>query len=242
MAKQEKTPKYIAIDSDILREIAYLDLLKKEYGKNIDPNLIYPADRHLRKDFHYFIALYNSMTHNDIRIVIVDAVYQESKHSECLLNFIKKYCYFPNVNAANYQEKAEKARTLAYAYCSEYEHKGKTEPAPMKSVFVADINKHVPTNDCYIMAQATIEGLPLLTGNGKDFVFNVKNENKEEHDRVVGIVHINILHGYSKTNKKGYEITSAPILIYDLAPMLKQVFKIDTPNQSEDLIKADLLL
>lgn len=235
-----KNPKYIAIDSDVLRELAFFDLLKKEYG-HVKIEQI-PSNSGLKKDFNYFISLYNCILYEDIKVVIVDAVYQESKHSPNLVKFIKEYCYFPNINVANYQEKAEKARHLANAYCSPYEYHGETKPAPMKSIFVAAINQYVPTNDCFIMAQATIEGLPLLTGNGQDFVFNVKNENKDEHDRVKGIAHINIVNGYSTTNNKGFEVTSAPILIFDLVPLLRNAKNFNTPKQSEDLIKADTLL
>lgn len=230
----------IAIDSDILRELTFLDILKTQYGR-IDVEQI-PSHCALKKDFNYFMALYNFITHGELKIVIIDAVYQESKHSESLVNFIKKFCYFPNINAANYQEKAEKARQLASAYCSEYQLDGKTYPAPMKSMFVADINKYVPTNDCYIMAQATIEGLPLLTGNGQDFVFNIKNENKNEHDRVKGITNVNKIYGYSKTDKKGFEVTSAPILLFHLIPLLRNFKNFKTPEHSDDLIKADSLL
>ena len=223
-----KPNKYIAIDSDILRELAFFDILKKEY-EHVDIEQI-PPNRSLKRDFNYFIRLYNCILYEDIKIVIVDAVYQESKHSPHLVNFIKEHCYFPNINTANYQEKAEKARQLANAYCSEYTYKGATKPAPMKSVFVAAINQYVPTNDCFIMAQATIEGLPLLTGNGQDFIFNVKNENRNEHDRVKGITRINIINGYSKTNSKGFEVTSAPILIFDLVPILKNARNFQTPK------------
>lgn len=236
-----RTPKYIAIDSDILRELAFLDILKSEHGHNIDLEKL-PANSALRKHFNYFVRLYNCITYNEIKIVIVDAVYQESKHSETLINFIKKYCYFPNVNAINYQERAAKARLLARKYCEEYVHQGETMPAPMKSVFVADINKYVPTNDCYIMAQATIDGLPLLTGNGQDFIFNKRNENRDDHDRVRGITQINIANGYYTTNAKGYQVTSAPILIYDLGPILKNVTNFTTPEQSDDFIVANSIM
>ena len=241
MEKQNETPKYIAIDSDILRELSFLRMLRKEYGHNINPEKL-PLNSALKKDFNYFILLLNCIEHDEIRIVIVDAVYQESKHSPSLIDFIKKYCYFPNITAVNYQEKAEKARALASAYCSEYVYKGEKKPAPMKSVFIADINKYAPSNDCYIMAQATVEGLPLLTGNGKDFVFNNRNPNnsqrKNNHDRVKGIVQVNILNKYFTMQENDKKIASAPMLLYELAPILRQVNEFRTPEQSNDFIEA----
>lgn len=241
MARSKIAPKYIAVDSDVLREISFLYLLRKEYGYSIDPEKL-PLNSSLKKDFNYYTRFLNCIEHDELRIVILDAVYQESKHSESLVNFIKEVCYFPNINAANYQEKAEKARKLARAYCSEYVLDGKTMPAPMKSLFIADINKYVPSNDCYIMAQATIEGLPLLTGNGKDFIFNKRNSNRENHDRVKGIAQINISNGYYSINAKGNKSTSAPILMYELGPMLKKINAFNVPEQADDFIEANNLL
>ena len=113
----------------------------------------------------------------------------------------------------------------------------------MKSVFIADINKYVPTNDCYIMAQATIEKCCLLTGNGQDFVFNKRNEDKNVHDRVRGIVHINILNGYYDEAEDEHKITPAPILIYTLGPILKYGSDdFETNQQSDDKVKAEHVL
>ena len=119
--EKSKKPIYIAIDSDILRSLTLLDILKKKYGK-IEVEKI--KDANLKRDFNYFIRLYNCVVHDEIRLLIVDAVYQESKHSPSLVEFMKEYCYFPNVNAANYQEKAEEARKLAYSYTEPYEYNG----------------------------------------------------------------------------------------------------------------------
>lgn len=234
-----KKPIYLAVDSDILRTLTYFDVLRKEHGY-IDVEKI--KDRSLKKDFNYYNRLFNCILHDEIRLLIVDAVYQESKHSATLLNFIKEYCYFPNVNAANYQEKAERARTLAKAYCEPYTYKAKLQAAPMKSVFVADINKYVPTNDCYIMAQATVEQCSLLTANGKDFIFNTRHtDNKAEHERVLGIVQINIQNGYYVDSDKGYQVAPKPVMIDTLAKILKyDVF--ETTEQIDDKVKADLVL
>ena len=245
MARTKKDPKYIAIDSDILRELSFLSVLRREYGHSINLDKL-PKNSALLKDFNYFSNLLNCIEFDEIRIAIVDAVYQESKHSPSLIDFIKKYCYFPNITAVNYQEKAEQARTLASAYCTKYIYDDEEKPAPMKSVFIADINKYAPSNDCYIMAQATIEGLPLLTGNGKDFVFNKKNSNNNQrnnnHDRFRGIIQVNILNGYFTVQPNGKKITSAPMLLYELAPLLRQPDEFNTPEQSDDFVLAGSIL
>ena len=93
----------------------------------------------------------------------------------------------------------------------------------MHLTFIADMNKSVPTNDCYIMAQATIEQCCLLTANGKHFVFNEKNSNKNIHDRSLGIVQINILQGYCEPHDKtGSLVAPKPILIQDLMTILNR--------------------
>ncbi len=230
-------PLYVAIDSDVLRNIVHLNILKNKYGR-VDIEKI--DNIQLKNDFNFFSRLLDHVRFDEVRLLIVDAVYQESKHSQSLVNFIKEYCYFPNINAVNYQEKAEKARILARAYCSKYEHEGKICEPPMKFMFVADINKTVPTNDAYIMAQATVEGCCVLTGNRKDFIFDEKADT-ENHDRLAGICYINILNGYFEENEHGV-FTSKPITLSTLAGRLRRDGKIGIIEQKKDKIKADRIL
>ena len=237
---KKNKPAYLAIDSDVLRTLTHLDVLKMEHG-HIDVSKI--RNKVLKDDFNYFIKLYNAIVFDEVRPLIVDAVYQESKHSPSLISFMKNYCYFPNVNAANYQEKAEKARKLAIAYTNQYkDSKGQICDAPMKKEFVADINKYVPSNDCFIMAQATIENCPLLTGNGKDFIFNEKSADKYNHERVKGIVEINIANGYNYQDEKGHNTTPKPIKINTLAGLLKYEDYFMDLNQKDDYEKASTIL
>lgn len=241
---ENKKSVYLAIDSDILRTITLLDILKKEHGYvHVDKI----KDSTLKKDFNYFTRLYNAINNDEIRLLIVDAVYQESKHSSSLTEFMKNYCYFPNVNAANYQEKAEKARNLADAYTKKYVYTNKDgkeieAEAPMKSVFVADINKYVPTNDCYIMAQATVENCSLLTNNGKDFIFDKRDEDKYNHVRVKGIAEINIKNGYFTETSPGHYVTPKPIMLKTIAASIKYDDSFETVDQTNNYIKADLIL
>ena len=239
---EKKPAKYIAIDSDILRKLAYLDMLQTK-NKTIDVEKI--KDEFLRKNYNYFTKLFNFVKEDKLRLLIVDAVYQESKFSPSLTEFIRKYCYFQNINAANYQEKAEESRRLALAYCKPYTLNGKQKDAPMQLLFVADINKSVPTNDCYIMAQATIEQCCLLTGNGKHFVFNERTSKYREHERVLGIVQINISMGYSEPHEKsGSLMAPKPMLLHDLMPILinRGLDSWFTLAIDDDKIKASELL
>ncbi len=228
---------YVAIDSDILRNLAYLDRLKERYGvvsksRVNDPQVLY--------DLNYYARILQSVQNDEVRLLIVDAVFQESKHSDCLVKFMKKYCYFPNVNAVDYQEKAQQARALAHAYCSEYEFEGKKRRAPMKSVFIADINRQVPTNDAYIMAQATVENCSLVTGNKKDFIFN-NRQNQENNERQLGICTINVAMGYYEKKDDKF-VTPRPITLGCLAGGLKRDQRFGDLEQADDKIEGRTLL
>ena len=91
----------------------------------------------------------------------------------------------------------------------------------MKSVFIADINTYVPTNDCYIMAQASIEGICLVTANGKDFIFNEKSKN-ENNARTLGIMEINKQKRYCAEDLNTIYTTPRPIHIRTLGPLLSK--------------------
>ena len=90
------------------------------------------------------------------------------------------------------------------------------------------------------MAQATIENCPLLTGNGKDFIFNQRNDDTYAHERVKGITQININHGYYKEETPGYFITSKPIMIGTFSKIIRH--KTFETTEQNDKIKADTIL
>jgi len=217
---ENNAPIYIAIDSDILRSLTYIEKIRQSEQSYDFKNSDHPL---LKKYSGYFQRLYHRMEEDSLRLVIVDAVYQESKHSASLVNFMKNHCYFPKINLVNYQEKATEARELANAYCSPFKLGGKEFPAPMKKVFHADENKHAPSNDCYIMAQATIEGICLITANGQDFIFDDKS-NIENHFRSMGIINVNMIKGYCSGDVKKYGIPR-PYHIETIGPMIKQTLK-----------------
>lgn len=236
-AKMEnKTPPYFAIDSDVLRTLTYIDITLKN---NPQVDLRDSPNHLLKKWSGYFLNLYKKMKNDELRLVIVDAVYQESQHSISLLTFMKDYCYFPKINLVNYQKKAAEARKLANAYCSPYKVRDNEYPAPMKKVFNAANNSFSPTNDCFIMAQATIEGIPLITANGKDFIFDEKS-GTIDHTRTRGITIINIAKGYSDQITFN---TAKPLHIHTIGPMLKDKnLKINTMEPLNNFeLGADLI-
>lgn len=213
---ENNEPLYFAIDSDVLRTLTFIDKLYTE-GKDLD--FKYSSDPLLNRWGGYFKRLYFKAQNDEIRLVIVDAVYQESQHSKSLLTFMKKYCYFPKVNLVNYQRKSAAARELANAYCEPVKVGDREYSAPMKKVFNAANGTFSPSNDCFIMAQATIEEISLITANGRDFIFDDKI-GKENHDRAKGIINVNISNGYY-TSQQGSFNTSRPFHIQTLGPMFK---------------------
>lgn len=235
---ENNNPLYFAIDSDVLRILTFIDLTLKN---NPEYDLRSSPDPLLKKWSGYFLRLYTKAKNDQIRLVVVDAVYQESQHSSCLVSFMRNYCYFPKINAVNYQRKAAEARKLANAYCSPYELGDKQFPAPMKKVFNAESTTFSPTNDCYIMAQATIEGISLITANGKDFIFDEKSKS-ENHDRAKGVVNVNIAKGYYSSFQGKFH-TPRPFHINTIGPMLKDdVLSIETNTPFNDFdIGKDLI-
>lgn len=235
---KENLGQYVAVDSDILRRLAYLDLLKNKNNNYVERSQI--NDDILVKDFNYFLRMLNHIQEGNVKLVIVDAVYQESKHSANLLKFMNTYCYFPNVNAKNYQDKMEKARVLAHAYCQPYIYEGKEYCAPMKFVYVADIKKYVPTNDAYIMAQATVEDCCLLTGNKQDFIFN-KKDGIGNRSRLIGICRINEMFGYYETRADGV-FMSKPLTLSKMMGLLRSKEEFGIMNQSQDKVQGGMTL
>lgn len=239
---EEKTEKenlglYVAIDSDILRFLSYLEHLKTQHGF-VDRSQVNAEN--LLKDFNYYLRLFNHVQAGHIKLLIVDAVYQESKHAANLLNFMNKYCYFPDVNSKDYQKKVEKARVLAHAYCQPYTINGKEYKAPMKFVYMAYANKHVPTNDAYIMAQATVEDCCLLTGNKQDFIFN-KRDGIGNRSRLIGICHINEMFGYCETRAGGVFMPK-PLTLSKIMGLLRGKEEFGIVNQSQDKIQGGMTL
>lgn len=238
--------KYIAIDSDILRSLAFLDIIKQD-NEHIDFTTM--KDNNLKNYGGYLNRLLNLTKEDKIRLLIVDAVYQENKHSDSLLEFIKKYCYVPQINMINYIEKAAKVRELAYSYCEEYSYRGKIYDAPMKKVFVAELGKAIPTNDCFIMAQATVENCALITANGKDFIFDVHKKRtssfgENTDSRTVGIIQKNIQYGYGEQNAEGKIVVPRPYHIKLFGAILKNDIEdidITTPVDSDFIEAVNLM-
>lgn len=127
--------------------------------------------------------------------------------------------YFQKINRINAERKASKEEALARAYCSSYENNGKIHKAPMKSTYCRFVSQRIPTNDAFIMAEASIEHACVITENAKDFIY--KNE-EQDHIRATGIRIINIQNDlYDDSSDLAYPLVPQPFDLVKIAPILR---------------------
>ena len=229
--------KYLAVDPNVLRILAFVDLLAQEH-EYIDVDKI--KNDQLRKDFNYYKRLYDCIVTDHIRIVLLEHVYRVSKHSETLMNFIKKYCYCSNYNSKNYEEKTNKMLELSKAYCCEYVLRDEIHPAPINLNGLSTHQKEYQMKNALMMAQATIEGCMFLTTH-ENLIIN-KRSSQNNRENAVGIFNINMLNGYYDTMFNGKMLSPHPILLRDIGPMTKDPNTFVTPNLSKGILPADLIL
>lgn len=211
-AQPKTKPLFIAIDTDFLRSFSYYicgkDTLEEKRKKSglIDANI------------KYFDHIKNLYEKNLINLVVTSTVYNEVKHSSFYTNFIKDYCLVPQINFSNYQVYASKVARLANAYCFDtLKNKDNTETTAMHPVFSAAYGDCVATNDAYIMAEATVLGVDLLTCNNRDFIQNTikqqkagKSKTEYGNDICKGIVEINKKYGFVFESAKDVAALAIP--------------------------------
>lgn len=229
---------YFSIDSDVLRALTFLDIILKEDPK---ADLRKVKDPVVKNNGGYLRKLLELAKQDIVRLLIVNTVYQESKHSENLVNFMKEYCYFPNINFANFDEKSEKIERLVDKYCMDYTVGDITYDAPFMKTYNASLKRKVAPNDAYIVAESTVENACLITNNSKHIIYNERNDN-DSNSRVKGIVRINIAKGYYQTAEDGVSIiTPRPYSLHVIGPMLKSIENFSSVK-TNDKIKADTIL
>lgn len=188
---------YVAVDSDFLRELAYFMLSelsddeKQKNHKNVANNF---------NELKYFRSL---IEQGILKIIIPTTVYQECKNSSGCEEFIKRYGIIPKIDHNNFKAYATDMTNLAYAYCFEEVDINGRKMTAMHPQYVASVGKVVPTNDAFIMAEATMLGLCLITLNEKDFIQTMynrvgarKGEFDDFNDIVQAITTINKNYGY----------------------------------------------
>lgn len=229
--------KYLAVDPNVLRMLAFVHILTKE-NEYIDIDKI--KNDQLRKDFNYYKRLYDCVVQDKIRIVLLEHVYSVSKHSESLMKFIRLYCYCSDFNSNNYKEKTNKFLDLSKAYCREYVLRDEIHPAPINLNGLNEKRQDIEQKFAVMMAQATIEGCMFLTTH-ENLVRDIR---KKSFDRshATGIFNINMINGYYDTMFNGKVLSPHPILLRDIGPMTKNPDMFVTPNLSKGITLADNVL
>lgn len=191
-SKKKSTP-CVAFDSDILRTLAEMDEALRKNPKVKFENF---RDNVIRSHHEDLVLLLNLIKSKKLDVFIGNTVFQQVKHRPEVLEFIKKYCYFPKLNVITFNDLLYKTDELALQYCTErVEYRGELLYPPMDLNYSPIGRKSAPSDDAYIMAEATIANCLLITGNGQHFIFR-KNNKDDTNSRTTGIVAINKKNGY----------------------------------------------
>ena len=227
---------YFALDSDVLSNMAELYSLKEQnpdkHFSEIRSMIHSSKQFKLNENLNFYNELLELAKSDKIRFLVTCTPFYESRHIESVIKFIKDVCYLPKVHMTNFKQEANEVRRLAHAYCTAYTNKeGVKRNAPLSPRYNAHYGDLAPSNDAYVMAEATVCHACLITENGKDLLFNsFKQENskgaKKDNDRVRGIVEINLAKGYFEPNtseafgSKGY-VVPRPYSIEGVGQILK---------------------
>ena len=230
-------PNYIALDSCTLIYLSQLWSSKNEnpsvlaeledniFSKKHYANIPYkhrPAilqDKYLglakiskdgKKTFRNLLSIYyllKRIQKGDIQVVITPIVLNELNPAKniVLVPFIKEYCKIVSVATTEEARKhAEKINELAYAY---------TNNNAMDTYFCAKENSRIPENDAYIMAEASLLGLNLVTSNGWDFL---DRNNAQDKSRLRSIFAVNETLNHTFKDQNGNQMTPRPMTEHDL--------------------------
>ncbi len=260
--------KYISIDSDILRTFVFFDEIMIRFKKKnpdfsyleLDDNFDFSniidfkdlRDKAIIKNARNLFYIYLLCKKDKLRIYITEEVYYESKHLPNAVNFIKYNCFMHKMMTESEKSKwLEEVDNLVEQYTTKqttiYKGKVLTEEAPMKKVYSAYNKTLIPENDVYIMAESTVDRCILLTNNGKDYIFNLKDdkymEDPKTHrqikkkSRSVAIANINLQNGYYTQTDDDFYVVPKPIDINTLAKHLRYkglgMFNTPTPKEED---------
>lgn len=205
---------YFALDSDVLRNLSTLDdfiskhpgVSQKDLRKIISTNF---SKSPMARNLSIYLNILDIVKSGDdkIRLLVTTTPFKETQAIPEVARFIKNYCYVPNINILTNDECNKRIRKLAKAYCEPIEKEGRTFPPPMQAKYNSYVGDKIPSNDAYVMAEATYYGACLLTENVKDLIekesrhLTLEQGSFKPHSdnlRVRGIVDINILNGYGQ--------------------------------------------
>lgn len=233
--KKHKKHIYFALDSDVLTNLADLVRGRKDYPNlnksELREKLNLPKCEKLVSNFNFYNELLDLALNDEIRFLVTPTAYYESRQIPVCHEFIKQYCYLPNINVTNYKNFEYRVRQLAKAYCLPYERDEKRYPAPLSPKYNAEVGDVVPTNDAYIMAEASVCNANLITENIKHLILKSdKNEYYSQEEAVYnrrdwGIDDINIINGYcfekTKLNGELKNFSPIPVSVESIGKSLK---------------------
>lgn len=192
--KKSMYPKFRFVEKSELPPILqddYLGKIEIINGKKYYKNLL---------DVH---NLLQSVKSGDVQLCITKTVFNELNLERHLTtkSFVEKYIHIVTIPDELARTFAIRRTKLAREY---------VEKNAMDDEYSAKEEERVPSNDAYIMAEATIVGLTLITHNEKDFLF--RNISTKDWDRVKLIAKINAERNYLfPSNMSGTALAPQPI-------------------------------
>lgn len=164
-------------------------------GKKIFANLM---------SIHYLSTL---IRNNEVQLVVTPIVLNELNPTKniALVPFLRKYCKVVVINGEEAVAKhCRDVDTLANLYAKH---------GAMGTFFCAKDNARIPENDAYIMAEATLLGLNLITANRWDF-----KDKREMQDggRLNDIFYVNEVYNHTFKDQFNNIMTPRPMNEHDL--------------------------
>lgn len=195
---KQSTSRYLALDTCALIYLAQI----YEKQKNPNSGIKVPNEKYIDK----FEEIFFQAKNGNLRFFVTDTAFEECSwmdikkfyKSGCeindnfITNFLRDFCYFPSDSKD--PVKMKKINDLFFRYIQG----GAMDP--------------VNRNDIFIMAEATVEGLNILTHNGKDFIFVQNNKNPDNTFRRKKIRSINVVNRDEFRSLFTYEVP-APMSI-----------------------------
>lgn len=219
MSKNKKKSTYIAFDSDVLSDLALIHNLKTQ-DKDFEISTFH--DKYLADNARRFKVIYDKIKSGEIKPIVLSTVFNETSFVPIIMDFIKEFGYFPKTDKHNKKKQLQEIKQLAKSYVKPYENEGRVYTPPMKELYSAFAGGFVPSNDAFIMAEATYHGYLLVTANEKDYIYTDAGMERRKQKlnatktRMIGICNINKENGYTMKDNSEFS-TPIPISFIDFA-------------------------
>lgn len=214
---------YFSLDSDMLSNLADLDVFLENNPEATDKDIISAFKNSKSSAVARRPQIYRKYLdiakdkNSPMRFLVTQTAWMESNHIPSVNGFISKYCYTPKIKYLLQDKVNNKIEKLARLYCKKYKNThGEEKPAPMSSKYSAAKRDLSPTNDAYIMAEATIYGACVLTENLKDYIHMEEKHEKGrtilvgDNKRALGIMELNKMNGYEIEYDENFKTIPKP--------------------------------